>query len=222
MIDPRFRAAEEQYGNLKGALAAGRMTPAQFEQALEAMMIEHDGRHWMLGANSGNWYAFDGQTWVESAPPDTRTARPIPSAAPPPPTATAAAPPLPPAPLHNKVLGCLLGCFAPVLFLLGAGIVIRGVMNHSDRPADTGMALLAGAAFLTLLALVPLLRVQLPVPLFLVLCGLWTLFGIVAVNSRFGRGLGLWHLPDALLVTGIAAFLGTLAGAAVRATTKPR
>jgi hypothetical protein len=32
-------------------------------------MIEHEGRYWMLGADSGKWYVHDGQTWVEAAPP---------------------------------------------------------------------------------------------------------------------------------------------------------
>jgi hypothetical protein len=68
-IDPRFAQAEGAYAQLKGRFDAGQLTADQFKAQLDGLMLEHDGRHWMIGANTGRWYVYDGHTWQEAAPP---------------------------------------------------------------------------------------------------------------------------------------------------------
>lgn len=70
MLNDHFQIVEDEYFNLKGQVEAGRLTSAQFEQALKAMMVEHDGRYWIIGAKTGKWYAHDGQAWTEALPPE--------------------------------------------------------------------------------------------------------------------------------------------------------
>jgi predicted amidophosphoribosyltransferase len=64
-----FKKVEEKYSQLKSEFSAGRITCEQFDSALKDLMIEHGGRYWMLGANSGKWYVHNGKNWVESDRP---------------------------------------------------------------------------------------------------------------------------------------------------------
>lgn len=64
-----FQRVENEYFRLKGQLAAGRLTTEQFEAALSGLMVEHKGHYWTIGAESGQWYRHDGQTWHEATPP---------------------------------------------------------------------------------------------------------------------------------------------------------
>jgi hypothetical protein len=45
------------------------MSVDQFRAAVEAQVIDHGGRYWMLGVNSGAWYVHDGTDWCEADPP---------------------------------------------------------------------------------------------------------------------------------------------------------
>ncbi|MGB8648444.1 MAG: hypothetical protein WCF84_24625 [Anaerolineae bacterium] len=66
----QFRRAEDQYYALRGRLAAGWITREQFETALKQLMLQDSqGRYWMIGMESGGWYVYDGQRWVEAVPP---------------------------------------------------------------------------------------------------------------------------------------------------------
>lgn len=67
--DERFRRAEEEYLRLKSEVEAGRTTLESLESALQDSMIEHEGRWWMLGTNSGAWYVHDGSAWTPATPP---------------------------------------------------------------------------------------------------------------------------------------------------------
>lgn len=88
-VDGRFRDVEAQYAALKAQLSAGQMTREQFEAALQAQMIlDAQGRYWMIGAESGRWYVHDGQNWVQQDPPSM--------------TPPAATPPAPPAPTPDE------------------------------------------------------------------------------------------------------------------------
>lgn len=71
-MDERFKKAEDEYFRLKGQLAAGRITQAQFEAALKDLAFQDAlGRFWNLGPDSGKWYMHVGQNWVESDPATT-------------------------------------------------------------------------------------------------------------------------------------------------------
>ena len=70
--DPRFGAVERDYSALKAQLTAAQMTREQFEAALQKLMVQDDsGRYWMMGAESGRWYVYDNQKWVQADPPSS-------------------------------------------------------------------------------------------------------------------------------------------------------
>ncbi len=50
-------------------MAAGRLAPEQFERALKSMMVEHDGRFWIIGARTDKWYVHTGREWLRAEPP---------------------------------------------------------------------------------------------------------------------------------------------------------
>ncbi len=65
----QFKRVEDEYFRLKGLLAAGRITPEQFEVALKELPFQDaEGRYWMIGADSGKWYLHNGVSWVEANP----------------------------------------------------------------------------------------------------------------------------------------------------------
>lgn len=64
-----FQRAEDEYFKLKGQMATGRITHDQFEARLRELMVQDpQGRYWMLGADTGNWYVHDGANWIEGQP----------------------------------------------------------------------------------------------------------------------------------------------------------
>ncbi len=69
MAADQYRQAEDQYFKLRGQFDTGRLTQEQFDEKLRELMI-HDaqGRYWMLGADSGKWYYYDGAKWVQGEP----------------------------------------------------------------------------------------------------------------------------------------------------------
>lgn len=118
-MQDQYRHAEAEYFNLRGQFDTGRMTREQFDEKLrELIQQDQQGRYWMLGADSGKWYFYDGANWVQGdpysgtaapAPPPPVEPHPVPPAAParvepvtarpqPAPTASRAAPAVVPTP----------------------------------------------------------------------------------------------------------------------------
>lgn len=66
-----FRDAESRFRRLKAQLDAGEMDADEFEVQLRRLqVIDEQGRYWMIGAQSGLWYFYDGAKWVASEPPE--------------------------------------------------------------------------------------------------------------------------------------------------------
>ena len=111
MSDDRFRRSEDQYYVLKGQLASGRITPEQFNAALQDLIVQDaQSRYWMIGAESGKWYVHDGQNWVEAQPYVSAASVAFP------------APPSPPmqAPPHTaRPVLWIAGCGCALTILLG-------------------------------------------------------------------------------------------------------
>lgn len=179
--DPRFLRAQAAYARARIELEAGRMTPDQFEQALEAEMIEHQGRWWMLGANSGQWYVHDGRQWILAA-------QPVQSA--------------PPTVAKRGALstGCLV-LVALVLGLAGLAMSYRfGGGRSLVGSAGVGLLVL-GAAILGF--------VFRPRALLFAGAALWTLVGLAFLLGHHAPMiLGIWWWPDLMLGTGIGALAG--------------
>jgi hypothetical protein len=67
---PRFEAVDRQFFTLKGKHASGLFSDEEYEAALKNLIIQDDeGRLWMIGAETGQWYYHDGQNWVAREPP---------------------------------------------------------------------------------------------------------------------------------------------------------
>lgn len=70
-LHPAFARAEESYVELRRRFDAGTLPADQFKAAVEAQIVDHDRRYWMLGVDSGKWYVHDGKDWsVVDAPLD--------------------------------------------------------------------------------------------------------------------------------------------------------
>lgn len=66
----RFQEVEAAFGRLKGNFAEGRITQQEFIDSLKQLRIkDSQGRFWMIGAQSGQWYRFDGRDWIQAKPP---------------------------------------------------------------------------------------------------------------------------------------------------------
>jgi len=70
-----FPQVEAEFQRLKGQFEAGAITEDEFKAQLEELMIEdEEGKWWIIGYETGNWYYHDGEEWVRGEPP--RVARP--------------------------------------------------------------------------------------------------------------------------------------------------
>lgn len=100
---------EKRFFELKGKLDVGVLTEAQFKSEIEKLRFQdRQDRWWMIGAQSGKWYFFDGVRWIPGQPPREATdalaepaakVEPTPAVIAPPPTVTIpSAPSITPAP----------------------------------------------------------------------------------------------------------------------------
>lgn len=74
MLPEQFHQVQNEFLRLKGEVAIGRLTDDQLADALLNLMVEHEGRYWTIGANTGKWYVNDGSNWVETEPPNVQPA----------------------------------------------------------------------------------------------------------------------------------------------------
>ncbi len=66
---------EQRFYQLREQLNTGAISEAQFKAGVEKLQLrDAEGRHWMIGAQSGKWYYYDGQQWL---PGDPRQAGPL-------------------------------------------------------------------------------------------------------------------------------------------------
>ncbi len=90
-----FREVEKSVQELKAKADAGEIDARVFEAELRKLQVlDEQGRYWMIGAQSGQWYYYDGTQWVQSEPPEA--AVPIPTETAPP------KPPSPPPSIHRS------------------------------------------------------------------------------------------------------------------------
>jgi hypothetical protein len=69
-VADQFREVEAAFGQLKDRFAEGKISQREFIDSLKQLRIKDDeGRFWMIGAQSGKWYQFDGRDWVQAKPP---------------------------------------------------------------------------------------------------------------------------------------------------------
>jgi len=70
MIDKRFQIVESNFERLRQKFMKGELSREQFAESLRKLrLFDAQGRCWMLGAQSGHWYFYDGKKWVKAEPP---------------------------------------------------------------------------------------------------------------------------------------------------------
>jgi hypothetical protein len=66
----QFREAEATFSLLRERFKDKRISPQEFADSLKQLRIkDEEGRFWVIGAQSGKWYAFENGEWVEAKPP---------------------------------------------------------------------------------------------------------------------------------------------------------
>ena len=100
---------ERRFFELKGKLDVGAITEADFKVEVEKLRFQDkQGHWWMIGAQSGKWYTFDGVRWLPAKPPVEPPSPPVPVAPP-----TSHEVPLPPAPQSSAATEPLAAREAP-------------------------------------------------------------------------------------------------------------
>ncbi len=65
-----FSQVAAEFRKLKAQYDAGALTEADFKARLQDLMVQDEqGRWWMIGYETGQWYVHDGEKWVRGEPP---------------------------------------------------------------------------------------------------------------------------------------------------------
>lgn len=65
-----FQDAEKTHKDLRAQLDAGKLSDSTFEAEVGKLrMQDSQGRWWQIGAQTGEWYMYDGQRWGKAKPP---------------------------------------------------------------------------------------------------------------------------------------------------------
>lgn len=65
-----FSQSETEYRRLRDQLDSGQLSEAEFKARLQDLMVEDEqGRWWMIGYETGQWYVHDGEKWLPAQPP---------------------------------------------------------------------------------------------------------------------------------------------------------
>ena len=78
-----FTETEAEFRQLKTQYDAGDLSETDFKARLEELMVQDEqGRWWMIGYETGQWYVHDGEKWVRAEPPASQS-QPTATTAPP-------------------------------------------------------------------------------------------------------------------------------------------
>ena len=68
-----FQDVVETFSSLKAKFQAGEISRQQFIDEMKKLRLKDEqGRYWMIGAQTGKWYYFDGSDWVQAEPPSQK------------------------------------------------------------------------------------------------------------------------------------------------------
>lgn len=77
-MDDRFKNVEKEFLHLKDEFDRKRLSESDFKKRLKDLRLQdQEGRFWTIGAQTGKWYYFDGNDWVEEKPPSLQDKRAI-------------------------------------------------------------------------------------------------------------------------------------------------
>jgi tetratricopeptide (TPR) repeat protein len=70
---------ERRFFELKGKLDVGVVNEETFKSEVQKLRFQDkQGRWWMIGAQSGKWYSYDGLRWIPGQPPTEAVPTPVP------------------------------------------------------------------------------------------------------------------------------------------------
>src|SRR4030065_1317864 len=71
-----FKDTERRFRSLRRQFGGKEISRREFIDRLKKLRLrDSQGRFWMIGAQSGKWYFFDGSDWVLSDPPPEDSGR---------------------------------------------------------------------------------------------------------------------------------------------------
>ncbi len=146
-----FREVEKRFGELKNRLDAGDISDEEFEAELrELYVVDEEGRYWMIGAQTQQWYYYDGSEWIQAPRPEedrrpAAEALPPKTAPPPSPVEPAAAARALAAKARRSPLALPVAIGAIALCcVLSLGSIIVSEVILPDRPISSIVASLLG------------------------------------------------------------------------------
>jgi len=77
-MDISFKSVEEKFNGLKAKFQAGGISRQAFIDEMKKLRLKDEsGRFWMIGAQTGKWYFFDGRDWTQAEPPTQKEEKSI-------------------------------------------------------------------------------------------------------------------------------------------------
>jgi hypothetical protein len=77
-MENSFNEVVEAFDKLKERFQAAEISRQEFIDEMKRLRIKDDqGRFWMIGAQTGKWYYFDGKDWVQDDPPSQKEKKAI-------------------------------------------------------------------------------------------------------------------------------------------------
>ena len=77
-MDDQFKNAEKEFRHLRDEFNRKSLSELDFKKKLKELRLQDEqGRFWTIGAQTGKWYCFDGDDWLEATPPSLQDKRAI-------------------------------------------------------------------------------------------------------------------------------------------------
>jgi hypothetical protein len=77
-MDHTFKDVIAAFDGLKAKFQNGEISRQEFIDEMKKLRItDGQGRFWMIGAQTGKWYYFDGKEWVQDEPPSQKEKKAI-------------------------------------------------------------------------------------------------------------------------------------------------
>lgn len=77
-MQDHFKNVEKEFRQLRKKFRQKDISEIEFKKRLKDLRLQdQDGRFWTIGAQTGRWYYFDGNDWVESKPPSIQEKKAI-------------------------------------------------------------------------------------------------------------------------------------------------
>jgi hypothetical protein len=77
-MEDQFKNVEKEFKQLSKEFRQKSISEIEFKNRLKDLRLkDQDGRFWTIGAQTGKWYYFDGEDWIESNPPSLQEKKAI-------------------------------------------------------------------------------------------------------------------------------------------------